>query len=305
MPANGDSESMAIVVFDGVNIQTLCQAPLCLSREPRCNLAEGLAVCEGHPLLELRWLARAVWASEGASPVGRGTVRLVVGEYLRIAVAKGDEGHAMVGHLRNEGEADGFLAAVLGSGGHKHAPRLAHERAALPVAAGPIPELLELRREHAIATRETKHEGIILCQHGHGDHRVVSLGRRPHLSEYLCAERLRELEHVHLRTARLESFLDGVDHCADVPVGGVVDDGHLRAGARPCSWARRDRYCLRLVRSRGSRGRRSGGGLSARGRSRLHCRLALGRGVGRVGGISGGPAADAAHGEKTRVRGKC
>eukprot|EP00304_Pavlova_gyrans_P009356 CAMPEP_0206044478 /NCGR_PEP_ID=MMETSP1466-20131121/12688_1 /ASSEMBLY_ACC=CAM_ASM_001126 /TAXON_ID=44452 /ORGANISM="Pavlova gyrans, Strain CCMP608" /LENGTH=109 /DNA_ID=CAMNT_0053419371 /DNA_START=141 /DNA_END=468 /DNA_ORIENTATION=- len=57
MPANGDSESMAIVVFDGVNIQTLCQAPLCLSREPRCNLAEGLAVCEGHPLLELRWLA--------------------------------------------------------------------------------------------------------------------------------------------------------------------------------------------------------------------------------------------------------
>mmetsp|Transcript_48706 Transcript_48706/g.139266 ORF Transcript_48706/g.139266 Transcript_48706/m.139266 type:complete len:274 (+) Transcript_48706:216-1037(+) len=179
--------------------------------------------------LHLRRLAAAICASVGAGPIRGATVELAHVELtLRTSsVAQGHVDHAVVDQLRDRREVRGLLAAVGCAGADEGGRGLACQGTLLPVAPGRVPEGLHLRGHHAKASRQPKHEAVVLHKllHSGPVHDwVARLRRRTHLPQDVIGQRLRRLEHVHISTRRPGALGELVGELFDVAVHGVVHD---------------------------------------------------------------------------------
>ena len=87
------------------------------------NLSKVLSVVDTETLFNFGGHAGSIWASKGASSVGRTPVRLTHVKYGGIAVAHGNKNHHVMDKLGNKGQGGGFLPSVLRPGGEEYTGR--------------------------------------------------------------------------------------------------------------------------------------------------------------------------------------
>lgn len=117
--------------------------------DPGHSAVEGLALLGRELDLLCAGLARAIAASERACAPRRAAADLAqVGQDAEGGlVAQRDEDHAVVHEGRHGADDGGLLASARGGGADEHAGVLAPEGSGLPLAAGLVPEDLELGGE--------------------------------------------------------------------------------------------------------------------------------------------------------------
>ena len=151
-----------------------------------------MALLLGELELLCRWHARAVASSEGARAPGGAAADFaqVAEEGEGGGVAERDIDDAVVGEGAHGGDGGGFLTAAHGAGADEQAGVFAPEAAALPEAAGRVPECLPLGGEVAVAGGDAEEEGVVGLEDGRGDGGVVGLGWSVHLGQDFLREGL-------------------------------------------------------------------------------------------------------------------
>lgn len=164
--------------------------------------------------------------SKGTGTPGRATadLRHVGKDAEGGLVAERHVDHAVVGQRGHGRKHGALLTTAHGGSGDEDTSVLAPVRTRLPLAAGLVPESLPLRREVAVARRDTEEVGIVLLQGG----RVIEgrdaavLGRSVHLGQDLIGEGLGDLVEVAGTAGGLDALGLLLGQGLDMTPGGVL-----------------------------------------------------------------------------------